>query len=518
MQSILSMENITKVFPGVVANDQVSLDLKEGEILALVGENGAGKSTLMNILFGIYQPDGGQIIYKGKPTVINEPNQAIALGIGMVHQHFKLIPPLTVTENIVLGSEPRIGLKFDKAKAIKDVEALSKQYGLVVDPKAKIENITVGMQQRVEILKTLYRGADIIILDEPTAVLTPQEVKELFVIMKSLTAQGKSIIFITHKLNEVMTIADRATVMRRGKTIGTVYTKDTNPTQLAEMMVGRQVLLRVEKKEKQPGKEVLRVDRISALDDRKLPAVNEVSFSIRAGEILGIAGVEGNGQSELIEVLTGLRKPTSGEIYLNDHNITGKSVREIKEHLVAYIPEDRHKRGLELDFSISENMILGIHRKPPFAKGFRLNYNEINKHTDRLIEKYDVRTPNRDVLARSLSGGNQQKMIVAREMEIDPTLIIASQPTRGVDIGAIEFIHQQIVKERDMGKAVLLVSAELQEIMSLSDRIAVIFEGRIVAVLDSKDATEEKLGLLMAGVKPHNGTGSPSVGGKKDEE
>ncbi len=517
MQSILSMNNITKAFPGVLANDQVSLDLKQGEIHALVGENGAGKSTLMNILFGIYQPDQGTITYKGNITAINEPNQAIKLGIGMVHQHFKLVPPLTVTENIVLGSEPKSGIWFNKAKAIKDVEALSKQYGLMVDPTAKIENITVGMQQRVEILKTLYRGADVIILDEPTAVLTPQEVKELFNIMNTLTAQGKSIIFITHKLNEVMEIADRATVMRRGKTIGTVNTSETTPAQLAEMMVGRQVLLRVEKQEIEAGEDILRVEAVSALDDRNLPAVNEISFTVKAGEILGIAGVEGNGQSELIEVLTGLKRPTAGEVYLNNKNITNKSAREIKNALVAYIPEDRHKRGLELDFSISENVILGSHFKKPFSRGINLNYNEINRHADKLIEKYDVRTPNREVHVRNLSGGNQQKIIVARELEIDPTLIIASQPTRGVDIGAIEFIHRQIVKERDNGKAVLLVSAELQEIMSLSDRIAVIYEGSIVAILDAKEATEEKLGLLMAGVADRPTNNIPPAGGNQDE-
>ncbi len=501
MQPILSMESITKRFPGVIANDGVNFDLHAGEIHALVGENGAGKSTLMNVLFGLYQPEEGKIIYKGEEITIDEPNHAIKLGIGMVHQHFKLVPPLTVTENIVLGSEPKRGLKFDKRKASKDVEDLSKKYGLAVDPKAKIENISVGMQQRVEILKTLYRGADIIILDEPTAVLTPQEVHEFFDILKELTKQGKSIIFITHKLNEVMEIANRATVMRRGKTMGTVNISDTSPTQLAEMMVGRQVLLRVEKAEAKPGKEVLKVESLSAMDDRNLSAVNNVSLNIREGEILGIAGVEGNGQSELIEVLTGLRKPTSGEVFLNGKKITGLTSKQIKNHQLGYIPEDRHKRGLVLDFSISENVILGIHNRKPFAKGVNLNYNEINKHADNLIEKYDVRCPNRQVHVRSLSGGNQQKIIIARELEVDPVLIIASQPTRGVDIGAIEFIHSQIIQARDKGKAVLLVSAELQEVMSLSDRIAVIYEGEIVDVLDAKEATEEKLGLLMAGIR-----------------
>ncbi|WP_026477938.1 ABC transporter ATP-binding protein [Alkaliphilus transvaalensis] len=501
MQPILTMENITKRFPGVIANDGVNFDLQAGEIHALVGENGAGKSTLMNVLFGLYQPEEGKIAYKGEELIINEPTQAIKLGIGMVHQHFKLVQPLTVTENIILGSEPTLGIKINKEKALKDVDELSKKYGLIIDPKAKIENITVGMQQRVEILKTLYRGADIIILDEPTAVLTPQEVKELFAILKGLTDQGKSIIFITHKLNEVMEIADRATVMRRGKTIGTVSTKETSPTQLAEMMVGRQVLLRVEKQEAKLGKEVLKVEGVSGNDDRNLQVVDNVSLSIRAGEILGIAGVEGNGQSELIEILTGLRKPTSGDIYLNDKKITGLTAREIKNSHVGYIPEDRHKRGLILDFSISENAILGIHQRKPFAKGMQLNLSEIKKHADNLIEKYDIRTPNREVHARNLSGGNQQKIIIARELEIDPVLIIASQPTRGVDIGAIEFIHKQIIEARDEGKAVLLVSAELQEILSLSDRIAVIYEGEIVDIIDAKEATEEKLGLLMAGVR-----------------
>lgn len=501
MQPILSMEGITKRFPGVIANDGVNFDLRAGEIHALVGENGAGKSTLMNILFGLYQPDEDRIVYKGEELTIDEPNQAIKLGIGMVHQHFKLVPPLTVTENIVLGSEPKSGLKFDRKKALKDVEALSEKYGLLVDPNAKIENISVGMQQRVEILKTLYRGADIIILDEPTAVLTPQEVKELFDILKGLTKQGKSIIFITHKLGEVMEITNRATVMRRGKTIGTVETSETSPTHLAEMMVGRQVLLRVEKEEAKPGKPVLRVDGLSANDDRGLLSVNHVSFEIREGEILGIAGVEGNGQSELLEVLTGLRKPVSGEVYLNEKKITGLTAKEIKNHQVGYVPEDRHKRGLVLDFSVSENTILGIHSRKPFAKGVNLDYKAINNHADHLIEKFDVRTPNNQVHVRNLSGGNQQKIIIARELDTDPVLFIASQPTRGVDIGAIEFIHRQIVDARDNGKAVLLVSAELQEVMSLSDRIAVIYEGEIVDILEAKDATEDKLGLLMAGIK-----------------
>lgn len=500
-EPIVVMEKITKRFPSVLANDNVSFDLIPGEIHALVGENGAGKSTLMNILFGIHTPDSGKISYKGKQVSIDNPNTAIKMGIGMVHQHFKLIPPLTVTENIVLGSEPKTGLLFNKAKAYEEVSALAKKYGLNIDPNAKVEDISVGMQQRVEILKTLYRGAQVIILDEPTAVLTPQETREMFVIMKSLVAQNKSIIFITHKLNEVMETANRATVMQRGKAVGTVNIKDTSTTQLAEMMVGRQVLLDIKRGNAKPGQEVLKVVSVSAFDDRKLKAVNEVSFSVRKGEILGIAGVEGNGQNELVEVLTGLRKPSSGHVYLNATEITGKSARKIKDKKVGYIPEDRHKRGLELDFSIKENLILGFHRNRPFAKGIVIDYEKVGKYADELIEKYDIRTPSGEVKAKSLSGGNQQKAVLARELETDPILIVASQPTRGLDIGAIEFVHNQIIKQRDEGKAVLLISAELSEVMGLSDRIAVMYRGQIVAIVSAEQATEEQLGLLMAGVR-----------------
>jgi len=500
VEPVLQMENITKRFPAVVANDDVSFDLLPGEIHALVGENGAGKSTLMNILFGILTPDSGKIKYKSEQVKIESPNHAIKIGIGMVHQHFKLVPPLTITENIVLGSEPKAGLTFDKAKAYSEVSALAKQYGFNIDPKAKVADISVGMQQRVEILKTLYRGAQVIILDEPTAVLTPQETREMFVIMRSLVAQNKSIVFITHKLNEVMETANRATVMRRGKIVGTVNISETSTAQLAEMMVGRQVLLDIKKGSAKPGENVLNVVSIFANDDRKLKAVKNVTFDVREGEILGIAGVEGNGQNELVEVLTGLRKPTSGHVFLSGKEITGRSARVIKDEKVGYIPEDRHKRGLELDFSISENLILGVHSKPPFAKGIVIDYDQVAKYADTLIEKYDIRTPSAEVKANSLSGGNQQKTVLARELEVDPILLVASQPTRGLDIGAIEFVHTQIIKQRDAGKAVLLISAELQEIMGLSDRIAVMYEGNIVAVLDAKDATEEKLGLLMAGV------------------
>ena len=505
MQPVLSMKNITKRFPGVIANDNVNFELYCSEIHALVGENGAGKSTLMKILFGLYQPDEGQIIYDGRKVVIDSPNKSIELGIGMVHQHFKLVQPLTVTENIILGNEPKKGITLDITSAEKEVEELSSKYRLMIDAKARIEDIPVGMQQRVEILKTLYRGADVIILDEPTAVLTPQETKELFQIMKALKSKGKAIIFITHKLNEVMEIADRVTVMRKGRTVASMRTDETSVNELAEKMVGRKVLLKVEKKPARPGEVVLKLDSVSALNDRGLLALKNISLEVKKGEILGIAGVEGNGQTELIEVIIGLRKVMSGRILLNSKEITNLSPRKIKDQKVACIPEDRHKRGIVLDFSIDENSVLSIHYRKPFAKGIWLDYKNIREHALNLIKKYDVRTPGSHVLVRTLSGGNQQKLIVGRELETDPVLILASQPTRGVDIGAIEFIHKQIINERDKGKAVLLVSAELQEVMNLSDRIAVIYEGEIVAVLDSSEATEERLGLLMAGVKNTGG-------------
>lgn len=508
MQPVLSMKNITKEFPGVIANDAVNFDLYSGEIHALVGENGAGKSTLMKILFGLYQPDEGEILYKGTKIIIDSSKKSINLGIGMVHQHFKLVQPLTVVENIILGSEPKKGFKLDMHTAKREVKALSDKYNLIVDVDAKIEDIPVGMQQRVEILKTLYRGAEIIILDEPTAVLTPQEVKELFQIMKALKSKGKSIVFITHKLNEVMEISDRVTVMRKGKTVDSMATVDTSVNDLAEKMVGRQVLLKVNKGQAKPEDIILKLDSVSAQNDRGLLALKNISLEIRAGEILGIAGVEGNGQTELIEVITGLRRITEGKIFLNSKDITNLSSRKIKENKVACIPEDRHKRGVVLEFSIDENSILGIHHNTPFARNTWLNYGEIKEHSSKLIEKYDIRTPGGHVLVQNLSGGNQQKLIVGRELEMDPILILASQPTRGVDIGAIEFIHKQIINERDKGKAILLVSAELQEIMNLSDRIAVIYEGEIVSVLDAKKADEERLGLLMAGVKDVGGENS----------
>jgi simple sugar transport system ATP-binding protein len=499
LSTVIEMKGISKSFPGIKANDNINLSVEKGEIHVLLGENGAGKSTLMNILYGLYQPDEGQIYVKEKAIRISKPNIAITLGIGMVHQHFMLVQPFTVAENIVLGSEPKKGTSLDLDKAVKDVEELSRKYELKVDPNSLISDISVGMQQRVEILKTLYRGADILILDEPTAVLTPQEIEELGIILKSLVNQGKTIILITHKLKEVMAMSDRVTIIRRGKVIDTLHTKDTNIDELAEKMVGRKVNLQVEKSDKQAASPVLEVKGLKALDTRGLEAVKGVDFEVRGGEILGIAGVDGNGQTQLLQALTGLQKPTAGEVLLNGKEITALPPRDVIESGVGHIPEDRHKRGLVLNFSLAENAILGSHRNKKFRGRFGMNYPKIREHARRLIHDFDVRTPNENVEARSLSGGNQQKMIIAREVDRDPGLCIAAQPTRGLDVGAIEFVHKRLVELRDSGKAVLLVSLELDEIMSLSDRIAVMYDGKIVAIVDAKDATEKKLGILMAG-------------------
>ncbi|MFP4660914.1 MAG: ABC transporter ATP-binding protein [Halanaerobiales bacterium] len=495
----VEMYNITKKFPGVIANDSVDFKLEKGEIHALLGENGAGKTTLMKCLYGLYQIDDGRILVNGQELEMSSPSVAIVHGIGMVHQHFMLVPPFTVTENIVLGSEPGSYGVLDKKKALDDVIKISEQYGLNVDPEAKVQDISVGMQQRVEILKALYRGADILILDEPTAVLTPQEVDELIAIMKSLTDEGKSIIFITHKLKEVKKISDKVTVIRRGKVIDTVETNTATTSDLAKMMVGREVVLRVEKGEAKPGEIILEANNLKAKNDRNLTALNGVSFKVKRGEILGVAGVEGNGQSELTEVLNGLRKLEEGSIVFKGQDISDYSSKEIIEAGVSYIPENRLTRGLIVNFSLYENMILGDHYRLPYANGWRINYSKVRKETRKLIDEFDVRTPNESILAKSLSGGNQQKVIIAREFAREHDLLIAAQPTRGVDVGAIEFIHKRIIEQRDSGKAVLLISLELDEILSLSDRIAVMYEGEIVEILDSKDATEDKLGLLMAG-------------------
>ncbi|MDP4144395.1 MAG: ABC transporter ATP-binding protein [Bacillota bacterium] len=499
MNKVIEMKGITKVFPGTVANDDVHFELLKGETHVLLGENGAGKTTLMNILYGLYQPEEGEIYVNGKPVKINNPNDAIKLGIGMVHQHFMLVHNFTVAENIVLGIEPRKGFEIDIHKAINAVKEISRKYGFDVNPNAIIDDISVGQQQKVEILKALYRGAEILILDEPTAVLTPQEIEELGAIIKKLKQEGKSFILITHKLKEVMKMSDRVTIIRRGKITGVVKTAETYIDELAELMVGRKVNLTVEKGITRVGTPILQINNLVAIDQRGLPAVNDVNLTVNGGEILGIAGVDGNGQSELVEVLTGLRKPKSGTIRLKGKDIYGKSPREIAEYGMGHIPEDRHKRGLILSYSLFENSVLGLHHRKPFSTGIRMNYKVIRNHCRRLIEEFDVRTPSDEVSAGSLSGGNQQKLIAAREIFKDPELLIAAQPTRGLDVGAIEYIHGRLVQERDKGKGVLLVSLELDEILALSDRIAVMYDGKIVKILSRKDADEKKLGILMAG-------------------
>lgn len=496
---VVELKQITKRFPGIVANDSISLKLYKGEIHALLGENGAGKSTLMNILFGLYQPEEGSIEIGGKPVAIDSPNKAIELGIGMVHQHFKLVQPFTVAENIVLGSEPRKGVRIDYKKAAAEVKRLSEQYGLQVNPNAKIQDISVGMQQRVEIIKTLYRGADILIFDEPTAVLTPQEISELMNIMKRLVAEGKSIILITHKLKEIMHISDTVTIIRRGKVVDTVKTSETTPNELAEKMVGRSVSFKVDKLLAQPGKVVLDVKNLTSKNRNGMAVLSDLNLQVKAGEIVGIAGVDGNGQSELIEALTGLRKVDGGSATLLGQNITNLSPRRVSEAGVSHIPEDRHKHGLILDFSMSENMVLETYYKSPYSRNGFLNYDAIDKQAQSLIERFDVRTPSIQTKARSLSGGNQQKAIIAREIDKNPDLLIAAQPTRGLDVGAIEFVQQQLIEQRDKGKAVLLISFELDEIMNVSDRIAVIYEGQIVGEVLPEETNDQELGLMMAG-------------------
>jgi len=498
----VEMHHVTKQFPLVTANDDVTFLVQKGEIHALVGENGAGKSTLMNILYGLLHPDSGAVTVNEKSVQFTGPGAAIACGIGMVHQHFMLIPPLTVAENVILGEEPSRAGFVDIARANKKVQELSDQYGLKVDPTAKVETLSVGIEQRIEIIKVLYRGAEILILDEPTAVLAPQEVEELFDILRSLRDQGKTIIFITHKLQEVMEISDMVTVMRRGKVVGKVATKDTSRNEIATLMVGRQVLFRVDRGQATPGEIVLQVDDLHALNNKQLPALRGVSFSVSQGEVLGIAGVEGNGQTELIEVLTGLRNTEKGDIKLNGTVITNFSPRQVREQGAGHIPEDRHRRGLVLDYTVAQNMVLGIHYRKPFVKKLLLdviNFTPIKEKADRLIDEFDIRPPDQENLAGNLSGGNQQKVIVAREFDQDPKLLIAAQPTRGIDVGSIEFIHQRLIQARDAGKAVLLVSADLEEILSISDRIAVMYEGEIVGILDPEEATEERLGLMMTG-------------------
>ena len=453
-ENAVEMHNISKQFSLVLANDEVNFSVRQGEIHALVGENGAGKSTLMNILYGLLRPDSGSVAINGKTVQFSGPGDAISRGIGMVHQHFMLVPPLTVAENVVLGREPsRFGF-VDTAAAVKIVQELSDQYGLKVDTSAKVETLSVGIEQRIEIIKVLYRGAQILILDEPTAVLTPQEVEELFEILRSLRDQGKTIIFITHKLQEVMAVSDTVTVMQRGKVVGSVPTAETTRQEIATMMVGRQVLFRVERTQAEPGEAVLNVDELEVLDNKQLPALRGISFSVREGEILGVAGVEGNGQTELVEVLTGLRRAQSGEVRLDGQVITNHSPRSIREHGTGHIPEDRHRRGLVLDFTVAQNMVLGIHYRKPFVRHLGLdviNLGPIREKARRLLKEFDIRPADQENLAGNLSGGNQQKVIVAREFDQDPKLLIAAQPTRGIDVGSIEFIHQRLLQARNNG-------------------------------------------------------------------
>jgi general nucleoside transport system ATP-binding protein len=500
VEYVIEMLNIRKEFGGFVANDNITLQLKKGEIHALLGENGAGKSTLMNVLFGLYQPEGGEIKVRGESVNITDPNKANDLGIGMVHQHFMLVENFTVTENIILGAEPtKLGVVNIK-DASSEIKALSEKYGLDIDPDAKIQDISVGMQQRVEILKTLYRGAEILIFDEPTASLTPQEINELIQIMHRLIKEGKSIILITHKLKEIMEVSDRVTVIRKGQGIGTVVTKETNPEQLAELMVGRQVSFKTEKTEANPTEDALVIKDLVVSDYRGIDKVKSLNLNVRKGEIVGIAGIDGNGQAELIEAITGLRKVKSGSIYLNGKDLTNKKVRQITESGIGHIPQDRHKHGLVLDFTIGHNIGLQTYYTPEFAKFGIIDYKKISQKAKQVIEEFDVRTGHGEITpARALSGGNQQKAIIGREVDRNPDLLIAALPTRGLDVGAIEFIHRRLIEQRDKGKAVLLISFELDEVMNVSDRIAVIYDGQIVDTVNPKETTEQELGLLMAG-------------------
>ncbi|MDZ4655480.1 MAG: ABC transporter ATP-binding protein [Coriobacteriia bacterium] len=513
--SVLELSEITKVFPGVVANDRVSLSLERGEIVALLGENGAGKSTLMNVVYGLLSADGGHVLVDDKPVKIKSPRQAIDLGIGMVHQHFMLVEPLTVTENIVLGREPgRFGV-IDFATAREKVQELSVRYGLKVDPDARIMDLSVGMQQRVEILKALYQGARVLILDEPTAVLTPQEAKELFGVVRSLVDEGLSVVFITHKLEEVMSVSDRIIVMRDGRVVGETKPSETDGVGLARMMVGRDVVLSVEKGHSERVAEILEVMDLHVKGDRGLEAVCGVSFNVCGGEVVALAGVSGNGQTELIEAIVGLRRPTSGMLRLKGVDITHASARASIEAGVSHIPEDRRRRGLVLEFDLAENLVLGDHRLAPYATRGIMHPSAITTTAEKRITDYDIRTPSWHVLASNLSGGNQQKVVVAREMGRNPELLVAAQPTRGLDVGAIEFVHRQILKERESGKAVLLVSLELEEVLSLADRILVIYEGRIVREFAAGEADEETLGYFMTG---GGGTKLEDEGGTEQAE
>jgi len=499
---VIEMLEITKDFPGIRANDRVTLQVEERSVHALLGENGAGKSTLMSILFGLYQPDGGVIKVRGKEVRVTDPNVANELGIGMVHQHFKLVHNFTVTENIILGLEPRSGLVVDRKKAERKVEEISKLYGLNVDPRARIEDIGVGMQQRVEILKMLYRDAEILIFDEPTAVLTPQEIRELMGIMRRLVGEGKTVLLITHKLREIKEVADTCTVLRRGKLIGTVPVAETSEERMAEMMVGREVSFHVEKGQARPGEVVLSIEGLSVRNPKGLLGVKDVSLEVRSGEILGICGIDGNGQTELVKAITGLAPIEAGSVHLGGKDLAKLPIKARLDEGLGHIPEDRHRHGLILDFRLDENFVVHDYMRPPFARAGVLDASAIAGNADRLIEEFDVRcgqggaTP-----TRAMSGGNQQKAIVAREIDRSPAALVVAQPTRGLDVGAIEYIHKRLIAERDAGKAILLVSLELDEILDVSDRIAVIYGGEIVGLLEASKTDENELGLLMAGSK-----------------
>ncbi|HFN9953012.1 TPA: ABC transporter ATP-binding protein [Streptococcus pneumoniae] len=498
-ENVIEMRDITKVFGGFVANDKINLHLRKGEIHALLGENGAGKSTLMNMLAGLLEPTSGEIAVNGQVVNLDSPSKAASLGIGMVHQHFMLVEAFTVAENIILGSELTKNGVLDIAGASKEIKALSERYGLAVDPSAKVADISVGAQQRVEILKTLYRGADILIFDEPTAVLTPSEIDELMAIMKNLVKEGKSIILITHKLDEIRAVSDRVTVIRRGKSIETVEIAGATNADLAEMMVGRSVSFKTEKQASKPKEVVLSIKDLVVNENRGVPAVKNLSLDVRAGEIVGIAGIDGNGQSELIQAITGLRKVESGSIELKGDSIVGLHPRQITELSVGHVPEDRHRDGLILEMMISENIALQTYYKEPHSKNGILNYSNTTSYAKKLMEEFDVRAASELVPAAALSGGNQQKAIIAREIDRDPDLLIVSQPTRGLDVGAIEYIHKRLIEERDNGKAVLVVSFELDEILNVSDRIAVIHDGKIQGIVSPETTNKQELGVLMAG-------------------
>ena len=498
-ENVIEMREITKIFGQFVANDKINLHLRRGEIHALLGENGAGKSTLMNMLAGLLEPTSGEIAVNGQVVKLDSPSKAASLGIGMVHQHFMLVEAFTVAENIILGSEITKNGVLDIKKAIQEIKELSEKYGLAVDPSAKVEDISVGAQQRVEILKTLYRGADILIFDEPTAVLTPAEIDELMIIMKNLVKEGKSIILITHKLDEIRAVSDRVTVIRRGKSIETVEIAGATNQDLAEMMVGRSVSFTTEKNPPQPKEVILSIKDLVVNENRGIPAVKNLSLDVRAGEIVGIAGIDGNGQSELIQAITGLRKVKSGTINIKGKDVVGLPPRKITEMKVSHVPEDRHHDGLVLDMTISENIALQTYYKEPLSKNGILNYTNIHNYARKLMEEFDVRAANDYVPASALSGGNQQKAIIAREVDRDPDLLIVSQPTRGLDVGAIEYIHKRLIGERDKGKAVLVVSFELDEILNLSDRIAVIHDGKIQGIVTPAETNKQELGILMAG-------------------